>query len=145
MITRLTVQRPGWYPFIGGVHPGASFAAGPGYRGRAGGGGSFDVHIARSLTSPTPAGFPPRTTTTDSAGVYAFTGVPAERNYTVTPEKSGYQFMPTSKSLTNLSANQVVNFLVKVYSISGRVTRTGTTTAISAVTVTLTSPTPSPV
>ena len=61
----------------------------------------------------------------------------------MTPQKTGYQFTPASKSLTNLSANQTtVSFAVKVYSITGRVTKAGTTTVISAVTVTLTSPTP---
>jgi len=95
------------------------------------------------LTSPTPAGFTERTATTDSAGVYSFQNVPAGRTYTVTPVKPGFQFTPASKSLADLSANQIaVGFLVKAYSISGRVTRTGTTTGISAVTVSLTSPTP---
>ena len=95
------------------------------------------------LTSPTPAGFTPRTTTTDSNGAYTLTNVPAERDYTVTPQKSGYQFTPASRSLTSLSANQAsVNFAVLFYSISGRITRTGTTTGIPAVTVTFTSPTP---
>jgi Carboxypeptidase regulatory-like domain/Beta-propeller repeat/SdrD B-like domain len=99
--------------------------------------------VTVKLTSPTPAGFTPRTTTTGSTGAYSFTGVPAGRNYTVTPQKTGYQFTPASKTLSNLSTSQTaVDFLVKVYSITGRITRTGTTTGISAVTVTVTSPTP---
>ena len=99
--------------------------------------------VSMKLTSPTPAGFTPITVTTSSTGAYSFTNVPAGRNYTVTPSKTGYQFTPTSKSLTNLSANQTgVNFAVKVYSISGRVIKAGTTTGISGVTMTLTSPTP---
>jgi hypothetical protein len=60
----------------------------------------------------------------------------------VTPQKTGYQFNPASKSLTNLSANATAYFLVKVYSISGLITRTNTTTGIEGVTVTVTSPTP---
>lgn len=99
--------------------------------------------VTVTLSSPTPAGFPARTATTSSTGAYSFTGVPAGRNYTVTPTKIGYQFTPTNKAISNLSANQTaINFLVKVFSISGKITRTGTTTGISAVTVTLTSPTP---
>lgn len=95
------------------------------------------------LTSPTPVGFTARTTTTSSTGAYSFPNVPAGRNYTVTPTKTGYLFTPASKSLLNLSTNQTaVNFLVKVYSITGRITRTGTTAGISAVTVTITSPVP---
>ena len=99
--------------------------------------------VTVKLVSPAPAGFTTRATTTDSAGAYSFSNVPAGRDYIVTPTKAGYQFMPTSRPLTNLSADQTtVNFLVKVYSITGRITRTGTTTGIGAVTVRLTSPTP---
>ncbi|HJU56126.1 MAG TPA: glycoside hydrolase family 44 protein, partial [Pyrinomonadaceae bacterium] len=95
------------------------------------------------LSSPTPAGFPTRSTQTSSTGAYSFTNVPPGRSYVVTPTKAGYQFTPANKSLTNLASNQTaVNFLVKVYSISGRVTRTGTTTGIASVTMTLTSPSP---
>lgn len=99
--------------------------------------------VTVKLESPTPAGFASRTTTTGSQGAYSFANVPAARDYTVTPAKTGYQFTPASKSLTNLSAGQTaVNFAVKVYSITGRVTLSGTTTGISVVTMTLTSPTP---
>ena len=99
--------------------------------------------VSMKLTSPTPAGFAPRSVTTSSTGAYSFTGLPAGRNYTVTPTKAGYQFTQASKSITNLSANQTtVNFQVKVYIISGQVTHTGTTTGIGSVTMTLTSPTP---
>ncbi|MGB7923062.1 MAG: SBBP repeat-containing protein [Pyrinomonadaceae bacterium] len=99
--------------------------------------------VTVKLTSPTPAGFTARTATTNSAGAYSFTGVPAGRSYTVTPTKIGYQFTPTNKLLPNLSANQTtVNFLVKVYSISGKASRSGSTAGIGTVTMTLTSPTP---
>ncbi len=95
------------------------------------------------LASPTPAGFAERTTTTTSNGTYSFLNVPAGRSYTVMPVKSGYQFTPASKSLLDLSAHQTaVNFLVTVYSVSGRVVRAGTTTGIGAVTLTLASATP---
>jgi hypothetical protein len=84
-----------------------------------------------------------RTAVTDSTGNYAFLNLPLGGTYTVTPQKTGYQFTPASKTFTNLIANKrAVNFAVKVYSISGHITRTGTTTGISAVTVTITSPTP---
>ena len=99
--------------------------------------------VTVKLSSPTPVGFTPRTTTTTSLGAYSFTNVPAGRNYTVTPQKVGYQFTPANRMLTNLSADHpAVNFAVTVYFITGRITRTNTTNGISGVTVTLTSPTP---
>jgi hypothetical protein len=103
--------------------------------------GFSDVTVV--LTSPNPSGFAPRTATTDSTGAYTLANVPAERDYTVTPTKPGYQFTPVNKSFSNLSGNQAaVNFAVVFYSITGRITRTGTTTGISGVTVTITSPVP---
>jgi hypothetical protein len=99
--------------------------------------------VTVKLTSPSPAGFAPRTATTNSSGVYSFPNLPPGRNYIVTPTKPGYQLTPTSKAINNLSANQTaVDFAVKVNSITGRITRTNTTTGISAVTMTLTSPAP---
>ena len=99
--------------------------------------------VTVKLASPTPAGFPTRTATTSSTGAYSFTMVPGGRNYTVTPTRTGYKFTPASKSLPNLSANQTaVGFAVTVYSISGQIKRTGTTTGIGEVAVTLTSPAP---
>jgi hypothetical protein len=50
------------------------------------------------------------TTTTDSFGNYAFTGLAGGRNYTVTPSLSGYAFTPASRSYSALAANQVANF-----------------------------------
>jgi plastocyanin len=101
--------------------------------------------VTMTLTSPTPAGFTPRTKQTDSTGNYSFTGVPAGRNYTLKPSKNGYTFNPVSRSYTNLSANQTIqNFAatLKTYTISGRVKQGSTTTGLAAVTMTLTSPTP---
>jgi hypothetical protein len=99
--------------------------------------------VTVELTSPTPAGFAPRTVTTNSGGAYAFNNLPPGRRYTVTPVPGDYQFTPASKSLAPLSANHTgVDFSVKAYSLTGRITRTGTTTGIGAVTVVLTSPTP---
>jgi hypothetical protein len=99
--------------------------------------------VTITLSSPVPAGFTTRTAITNSNGAYLFTGLPSGRNYKVTPTKAGYQFLPVNQSLTNLSASQTtVNFAVKVFSLTGRITRTGTSVGISAVAVTLTSPTP---
>lgn len=44
----LSPQRP-LYPFLGSVFDGGGFAIGPGYRGRFGDTGSFNVHAARSF------------------------------------------------------------------------------------------------
>ncbi|HEY0375768.1 MAG TPA: M12 family metallo-peptidase [Pyrinomonadaceae bacterium] len=69
--------------------------------------------VAVTITSPT-AGFTARTINTPSTGGYSFTGLPAGRSYVVTPRRTGYTFTPTSRSFTNLSANQpagtVTNF-----------------------------------
>jgi plastocyanin len=101
--------------------------------------------VTMKLTSPTPAGFTPRTVLTTSTGSYSFANVPGGRSYILTPTKTNYTFTPTSKSYSNLSASQTnQNFAatLKTYTISGRVTQAGTTTGIAAVTMTLASPTP---
>ena len=99
--------------------------------------------VTVKLTSPTPAGFTPRTTTTTGGGAYSFSQLPPGRNYTVTPSIIGYQITPARQTIYDLNANQTtVDFAVKVNSITGRITRTGTTTGISGVAVYLTSPTP---
>ncbi|MGB7922918.1 MAG: hypothetical protein WCF57_06710 [Pyrinomonadaceae bacterium] len=99
--------------------------------------------VTVKLTSPSPPGFAPQTTTTNSGGAYSFNYLPPDRNYIVTPVKPGYQITPVSKVINNLNANQTtVDFAVKVNTITGRITRPNTTTGIGAVTVTLTSPTP---
>ena len=64
--------------------------------------------VTVSLTGPKTA-----TTQTDTNGNYTFTNVPANGNYTITPSKAGvltYTFNPPSQAITNLTANQVVNF-----------------------------------
>lgn len=66
--------------------------------------------VAVTITSPT-AGFTARTVNTSSTGVYRITGLPAGRSYTITPRKTGYSFTPTTRSLTNLSANVVAGSL----------------------------------
>ena len=97
--------------------------------------------VAMKLTSTT-AGFTPRTVNTSSTGAYTLSNVPGGRTYTLTPFKSGYIFNPTNRTFVNLSRNQTGNFVVKTYTIGGRVTRTGTTAGIEGVKMTLTSPTP---
>jgi hypothetical protein len=101
--------------------------------------------VTVTLTSPSPAGFAPRTATTNSLGNYSFASLPAGRTYYVTPSKLHHNFTPASRTYTGLAANQTAaNFAatLKTYSISGKVTRFGTTTGISGVTVTISSPTP---
>jgi hypothetical protein len=101
--------------------------------------------VTMTLTSPTPAGFTPRTVQTTSTGGYTFANLPAGRSYTLKPAKTNYSFTPASKSYTSLAATQTLqNFTatLKNYSISGRVTQAGTTNGLGAVTMTITSPTP---
>jgi len=62
------------------------------------------------------------TTTTDAQGNYSFTNLPTG-NYTVTPTQTYYTFEPTSRTFSNLSANQTANFTISQgrYSLSGRI------------------------
>jgi len=48
---------------------------------------------------------------TDAKGFYAFRNLPAGSAYTITSQKSGYTFNPSSKTVSNLSANVYVNFV----------------------------------
>ena len=105
--------------------------------------------VTMTLTSPTPAGFTPRTVMTTSAGAYTLTNVPAGRNYTLTPTKTNYTFKNTSntaqasRTYTNLSANQTAQDFaatLKLYSIGGTV-RLGSG-GLASVTMTLKSPSP---
>ena len=45
------------------------------------------------------------TATTNGNGDFSFTNLAAGGNYTLTPSKAGYNFTPTNRSYTNLSAN----------------------------------------
>jgi hypothetical protein len=68
------------------------------------------------------------TTTTDAQGNYSFATVAAGGNYTVTPSKSFYTFLPASRTFANLGANQtLVNFTATLnrYTVSGRITLAG--------------------
>jgi hypothetical protein len=102
--------------------------------------GSVPGGIRMTLSSTT-AGFTPRAVTSSPAGNYAFTGVPAGRSYVITPSSNIFNFTPTSRTVTNLTSAQAgQNFAVasrKIYSITGRVTKYGTTTGIGGITMTL--------
>ncbi len=75
--------------------------------------------------------------TTDAAGRYSFTGLPAGGNYKLTPSKANYVFEPSSLTFNDLSANQTANFTTTLptYRIGGNVTAGGL--ALSGVTITL--------
>jgi hypothetical protein len=77
-----------------------------------------------------------KTTQTNSDGTYGFTGL-QNGSYVVTPTKSGYQFFPSSQSVTIADFNKDgVNFTTTFgYMISGKVTIGGT--SLSGVTMTL--------
>ncbi len=81
------------------------------------------------------------TATTNSLGSYSFTGL-VNGQYTVTPTKTGYSFIPTSSAVTvngvNISGQNFIGFFgtVTTYSISGTV-RTAAGSPISGVTMTL--------
>jgi Tol biopolymer transport system component len=62
--------------------------------------------VTMRLTSPTPAGFAPRTATTNATGNYSFADLPAGRTYILTPSSTFYIFTPTSRNFTNLAASQ---------------------------------------
>jgi hypothetical protein len=104
--------------------------------------GSSGLGSYRLTLTSSEAGAPVRSVTTAADGSFSFPAIPAGFTYTLAPIASNiYSFTPVSRSYTNLSAAQAgQNFTAarKTYSISGRVTRTGTTTGIGAVTMTLT-------
>jgi Bacterial Ig domain/Beta-propeller repeat/Carboxypeptidase regulatory-like domain len=66
------------------------------------------IGVTMTITSPTPAGFAPRTVQTNNYGIYTFTSLPSGRNYTIKPTKSGFTFNPVERNFTNLSGNAQV-------------------------------------
>jgi hypothetical protein len=64
---------------------------------------------------------------TDGSGNFSFTGLTAGGNFTVTPSKTGYTFIPPSATFSSLSGNQTANFTASVV-----VATLGTLTAGSA-------------
>ena len=77
-----------------------------------------------SAVTMTLSGSQTGTTQTDSGGFYTFADLAAGGNYTVTPSKSPYTFVPANRTFNNLTSNQTGDFTVTAYSISGRVTNT---------------------
>jgi hypothetical protein len=65
--------------------------------------------VTVSITSPTPAGFAPHTALTNSVGTYTIRNLPAGRDYTLKPTKSGFTFNPPTRSILSLSADQAVS------------------------------------
>ena len=64
------------------------------------------------------------TTTTNANGIYSFTQLMAEGNFTVTAAKADYSISPATRNFSALSADQTANFSAALvnYVISGRVT-----------------------
>ncbi len=71
------------------------------------GGGGLDA------TTMTLSGGKSLTTQTSASGNYSFPNLPAGRNYTVTPSKPSFGFVPTSSSFTNVLVNQTANFIAQ--------------------------------
>jgi hypothetical protein len=63
------------------------------------------------------------TTKTDSSGRYAFSGLQAGGNYTVTATRTQVNFAPASHSLNSLGKDESADFSAEVFKISGRATR----------------------
>lgn len=69
------------------------------------------------------AGSQTRAVQTDTAGRYAFTALPANGNYVVTPSKQFFVFEPTSRSWNTLTGDESANFVGRAsrHSIGGRI------------------------
>jgi len=76
-------------------------------------------------------------TQTDANGNYSFASLAPGGNFTVTPSKSPYTFAPANQIFNNLSSDQVANFSIVTYGISGRVTDSGGS-GVEAVTISIT-------
>ncbi|HWT03643.1 MAG TPA: SBBP repeat-containing protein [Pyrinomonadaceae bacterium] len=61
--------------------------------------------VTVTLTSPVPAGFPARTAQTNSLGYYLFTDLPAGRNYTLKPARTGLTFSPAEHDVAKLGGH----------------------------------------
>jgi hypothetical protein len=72
---------------------------------------------------------------TNGSGNYSIPNLPENGNYTVTPTKAGFTFMPLSQTFNNLTADQTANFSTLSYSISGKVTTASV--GVAGITVTL--------
>ena len=78
------------------------------------------------------------TATTDSGGNYSFSNLPAGGTYTLAPSKTHYTFTQPSRTLEDLSANQIADFTGAPvsYTVGGRVTKADGS-GLAGVTVTL--------
>jgi hypothetical protein len=127
---------------FGGVQKTAPFSVTPGLSisGTVLNGTASVAGVTLTLTSPT-TGFTPRTTTSSATGAYSFAGLSSGLTYVITPSSPIFNFTQPSQTVSGLTASATGrNFTVasrKTYSISGRVTRTGTTTGVGGVTMRL--------
>src|SRR5439155_173652 len=76
---------------------------------------SVDSTMLSFHKSPIPqlSGGKSLTTQTSASGNYSFPNLPAGRNYTVTPSKPSFGFVPTSSSFTSVLVNQTANFIAQ--------------------------------
>jgi len=95
-----------------------------------------DVGTGVSAVTVTLSGSQGGVAQTDVNGNYSFGNLPAGGNYTLTPSKAAFTFVPTSRTFNVLSADQIANFTVQVFQISGRVTDS-TGAGLAATTMTL--------
>jgi hypothetical protein len=80
------------------------------------------------------------TVTTLSDGTYRLASLPAGGQYTVKASKLGFIFTPSSRTFSSLSSNQTAcsfTGAAKTFTISGKVTKAGTTTGLGGVTISL--------
>jgi len=78
------------------------------------------------------------TTQTDSSGNYTFANLAPGGNFTVTPTKTPFTFVPANRTFNNLSAHQTANFTVATFSVSGRVTAASGGAGVIDVTLSIT-------
>ena len=78
-------------------------------------------------------------TTTAANGSYSFSGIPAETRGRIVAKLTGYAFTPASITVKGMTANLAgQNFTsAAAYTISGKVTETGTGLPLAGVTITL--------
>jgi Big-like domain-containing protein/IPT/TIG domain-containing protein/carboxypeptidase family protein/beta-propeller repeat-containing protein len=74
---------------------------------------------------------------TDANGDFSFGNLSAGGNYTLTPSKASFTFVPPSRTFNVLSADQIADFTIQIFKITGRVTDSSTGAAIANTTMTL--------
>jgi photosystem II stability/assembly factor-like uncharacterized protein len=87
--------------------------------------GRFESNVGNPISGVTVtlSGSQSASITTDGS-LYSFTGLAAGGTYTVTPTRAGMSFDPPSQTFTNLSADQMADFMQapRSYHITGRIT-----------------------